>query len=105
MVRHLKEKIKFLSQDLQYAEHLVSEWRHKFKKEYRDKMAVKFKNKDLESKIEEIEKPTHRVIYRPKDDPQRRRHTSWIRWVAAGKPPKDFGEIEKITAVVDNADE
>ena len=40
-----------------------------------------------------------RIVYRPKDDPEGRRHTSWLRWNTAGKPPKDFGTIESVSVV------
>jgi hypothetical protein len=42
-----------------------------------------------------------RIVYWPKDDPQGRRHTSWLRWDTITPPPKDFGKIERIH-VVDN---
>ena len=44
-------------------------------------------------------RPMLRIIYRPKDDPQARRHTSWVRWETAGEPPRDFGIVESIKRV------
>lgn len=44
--------------------------------------------------------PLIRIVYWPKDDKLGRRHTSWLRWDTATKPPEDFGKIERVEVEV-----
>ena len=47
--------------------------------------------------------PNLRVVYIPPSDPQRRRHTSWLRWASAGPMPGDFGSIISLGPIVKDA--
>lgn len=49
-----------------------------------------------EKNAEDFNEPHYGIVYRPTDDPQGRRHTSWLRWASAGEPRKDFGKIESV---------
>jgi hypothetical protein len=52
----------------------------------------------VEAQVDALERERIiRIVYRPPSDPQRRRHTSWLKWASAGTPPEDFGAVERAT--------
>lgn len=47
----------------------------------------------------ERDEPDYRIVYVPNTDPEKRRHTSWLKWASAGEPPEDFGVIESLKKI------